>query len=184
MSTPSTEPVPSFAVEEATLADIHAAYTSGRATARAVMQAHLDRIDAYEPPRRRTRAIIVTNPNALNEADALDAVLRQSGKTRDPLHGTPVNPCKRRLLGRHRRWTQQASGSSGWAPTPGDRFATPHPTMRWSGFARAGRSSPGPRRALPFKPAERRPLLFQVTAPPRHALVCLRPNAFPLNCPF
>jgi amidase len=35
-----------FPVEEATIADIEAAYLSGRTTARAVTQAHLDRIAA------------------------------------------------------------------------------------------------------------------------------------------
>src|ERR1700678_2997137 len=37
-----------FPVEEATIADIEAAYMSGRTTARAVTQAHLDRIAAYD----------------------------------------------------------------------------------------------------------------------------------------
>src|SRR5205809_314684 len=37
-----------IAVEEATIADLHAAYTSGRATVRGVLEAYLDRIAAYD----------------------------------------------------------------------------------------------------------------------------------------
>ena len=37
-----------FSVEEATISDLHAAYLAGRTTTRAVIQAHLDRIAAYD----------------------------------------------------------------------------------------------------------------------------------------
>lgn len=37
-----------FPVEEASIAGLEAAYLSGRTTARAVMQAHLERIAAYD----------------------------------------------------------------------------------------------------------------------------------------
>ena len=37
-----------FPIEEATIAGLHAAYVSGRATAASVCRAHLDRIAAYD----------------------------------------------------------------------------------------------------------------------------------------
>jgi Asp-tRNA(Asn)/Glu-tRNA(Gln) amidotransferase A subunit family amidase len=39
---------PPFPIEETTIAALHAAYLSGRATAVSVCQAHLDRIAAYD----------------------------------------------------------------------------------------------------------------------------------------
>jgi Asp-tRNA(Asn)/Glu-tRNA(Gln) amidotransferase A subunit family amidase len=79
-----------FAVEEATIASIHAAYREGRASAVSVTQAHLDRIAAYDRKGPALAAIIVTNPHALAEAAALDAQLAATGKMVGPLHGIPV----------------------------------------------------------------------------------------------
>src|ERR1700712_2096391 len=79
-----------FAVEEATIAAIHAAYRDGRATARSVTQAHLDRVVAYDRKGPALGAIIVTNPQALADAAALDAQLQATGRLVGPLHGIPV----------------------------------------------------------------------------------------------
>lgn len=79
-----------FAVEEATIADIHAAFREGRTTARAVTQAHLDRIAAYDRRGPAIGAIILTNPKALEEAEACDAEFRRIGEISRPLHGIPV----------------------------------------------------------------------------------------------
>ena len=68
-----TEPTTRVAVEEATIADLHAAYTSGRATVRGVMQAYLDRIAAYDKKGPALGLVIALNDRALEEADALDA---------------------------------------------------------------------------------------------------------------
>ncbi|HEX3973463.1 MAG TPA: amidase family protein [Stellaceae bacterium] len=81
---------PAFAIEEATIAAIHAAYRSGQVTARAVTQAHLDRIAAYDRKGPSLGLIIVTNPEALAEADALDAHWQQTRTFRGKLHGIPV----------------------------------------------------------------------------------------------
>ncbi len=62
-----------FPVEEATIADLHAAYRDGRATVRQVVAAHLARIDAYDQRGPVLNSIINLNPAALAEADALDA---------------------------------------------------------------------------------------------------------------
>jgi Asp-tRNA(Asn)/Glu-tRNA(Gln) amidotransferase A subunit family amidase len=79
-----------FPIEETTIATLHAAYVSGRATAVSVCQAHLDRIVAYDRKGPALGAIIINNPDALADAAALDAVLGSSGKLVGPLHGIPV----------------------------------------------------------------------------------------------
>jgi amidase len=77
-------------IEEATVADIHAAYTSGELTAHQVVAAYLARIEAYDKQGPYINSIINLNPNALAEADALDAKLKSTGKLSGPLHGVPV----------------------------------------------------------------------------------------------
>ena len=81
-----------FEVAEATIADIHAAYLSGRATARDVTQAYLDRIAACDKKGPALGLVISVNPRALDEADALDAALKATGKLTGPMHGIPVLP--------------------------------------------------------------------------------------------
>jgi len=79
-----------FPIEETTIATLHAAYVSGRATAVSVCQAHLDRIAAYDRKGPALGAIIINNPDALADAAALDAELESTGKLVGPLHGVPV----------------------------------------------------------------------------------------------
>jgi amidase len=79
-----------IAVEEATIADLHAAYTSGRATVRGVMQAYLDRIAAYDKKGPSLGLVIAVNDHALEEADELDAAMASSGGLVGPMHGIPV----------------------------------------------------------------------------------------------
>ena len=78
-----------FAVVEATIADIHAAYRSGSLTARQLVEAYLERIEAYDKKGPAINALISLNPRALDEADRLDAAYRASGPV-GPLHGIPV----------------------------------------------------------------------------------------------
>ena len=78
-----------FALLEATLDDIHAAYTAGTLTARQLVQRYLDRIEAYDKKGPALNAIITINPEALKDADRLDAAFRKSGLT-GPLHGIPI----------------------------------------------------------------------------------------------
>jgi amidase len=77
-------------VVEASIADLQAAYLSGRITAHAIAQAHLDRIAAYDKRGPLINALITVNSQALAEADRLDAFLKTSGKPVGPLHGVPV----------------------------------------------------------------------------------------------
>jgi Asp-tRNA(Asn)/Glu-tRNA(Gln) amidotransferase A subunit family amidase len=80
----------SVAVEEATIANIHDAYTAGTVTVREIVQAHLDRIVAYDRKGPALGAVILTNPDALADADKLDDYWRRCGKMVGPLHGIPV----------------------------------------------------------------------------------------------
>jgi Asp-tRNA(Asn)/Glu-tRNA(Gln) amidotransferase A subunit family amidase len=79
----------SFRLEEATVADIHAAFRAGRLTARQLVQMYLDRIDAIDKTGPKLNSIISINSKALEEADRLDAAFKRSGLV-GPLHGIPV----------------------------------------------------------------------------------------------
>src|SRR3989338_5177415 len=78
-----------FNVVETTIADIHAAYQSGRLSARQLVQLYLDRIDAYDKRGPAINALISLNPRALEEAGRLDAAFKTSGFV-GPLHGIPI----------------------------------------------------------------------------------------------
>jgi len=78
---PAPAPIP---VVELTIADLHTALTEGRTTCRMVVQAHLNRIEAYED---RINAVTVTNPRALARADSLDALLAAGGVMGTPAAG-------------------------------------------------------------------------------------------------
>jgi Asp-tRNA(Asn)/Glu-tRNA(Gln) amidotransferase A subunit family amidase len=79
-----------FPVEEISIEQIQAAYLAGRATAREVTQAYLDRIAEYDKHGPHLNSLITVNPKALTEADRLDAALTRDGKLTGPLHGIPV----------------------------------------------------------------------------------------------
>lgn len=79
-----------FPVEEASIAQIQAAYTSGKTTAHEVTQAYLDRIAAYDKRGPYLNSLITVNTHALAEADRLDGLLKSTGKLVGPLHGIPV----------------------------------------------------------------------------------------------
>jgi len=78
-----------FAVEEATIAGIHAAMTARQLTCRALVQAYLRRIDAFDKTGPAINAIVVTNPEALKQADDLDAKFAAGGFV-GPLHCIPT----------------------------------------------------------------------------------------------
>jgi len=79
-----------FQVEEKTIAEIHAAYLSGETKAKAVTQAFLDRIEAYDRRGPALWTIVLTNPKAIEDAQALDDAFAKTGKLTGPLHGIPV----------------------------------------------------------------------------------------------
>ncbi len=76
-------------VEEATIAQIHAAMKNGQTTCRALVEHYLRRIDAYDKNGPALNAIVVVNPGALKEADELDTRFARDGLT-GPLHCVPT----------------------------------------------------------------------------------------------
>lgn len=78
-----------FPVLETSIEAIHAAYKSGKLTARQLVQQYLDRIHAYDQQGPKINSIITLNPTALEEADKLDSQYKKSGLV-GPLHGIPV----------------------------------------------------------------------------------------------
>jgi amidase len=79
---------PKFNVVEATIPQIHEAIRTGRLSCRELVQTYLDRIKAYDRS-TRLNAIVIINPDALADADRLDAEFKRTGRLR-PLHGIPV----------------------------------------------------------------------------------------------
>ncbi len=78
-----------FELHEATVAELQDQMASGERSARSISETYLARIEALNRRGPELRAIIETNPEALEIADALDAE-RASGNVRGPLHGIPV----------------------------------------------------------------------------------------------
>jgi amidase len=78
-----------FPIVESTIDGIQTAFRSGRLTARQLVQGYLDRINAYDKQGPTINAVITINPNALAEADRLDAAFRSSGLV-GPLHGITI----------------------------------------------------------------------------------------------
>ena len=74
-------------VVEATISEVQDAVRDGRTTCRMVVQAHLDRIAAYDEA--TVNAITVLNPNALTRADELDAAVK-AGESLGPLFCVPM----------------------------------------------------------------------------------------------
>jgi amidase len=86
--TPSAQ-APAFRVEEATIAQIHAAMKAGQLTCRALVEQYLRRIEAYDKNGPALNAIVVVNPEALKQADELDRRFVRGGLT-GPLHCIPA----------------------------------------------------------------------------------------------
>ena len=78
-----------FELAEMTVAQLQEGMRNGRLTARRITQAYLSRIQAMDRQGPTLRAVLETNPDALQIADQLDAERRQ-GRVRGPLHGIPV----------------------------------------------------------------------------------------------
>jgi amidase len=80
---------PPFRVEEASISDIHAAFKGGSVTCRRLVEQYHRRIDTFDKNGPGINAIVLTNPEALAQADALDARAKQSGFA-GPLHCIPM----------------------------------------------------------------------------------------------
>jgi amidase len=78
-----------FEVHEQSIEGLQAAQTAGRVTSRGLVESYLARIQAYDQAGPRLNAIVLINPRAREEADALDRERAKQGP-RGPLHGIPV----------------------------------------------------------------------------------------------
>ncbi|WP_353217548.1 amidase family protein [Sandarakinorhabdus sp.] len=76
-------------VTEASITDMQAALASGAVTSRQLVAAYSARIAAYDQSGPTLNSIVMLNPAALAQADALDKE-RASKGPRGPLHGIPV----------------------------------------------------------------------------------------------
>jgi Asp-tRNA(Asn)/Glu-tRNA(Gln) amidotransferase A subunit family amidase len=79
----------SFDVMEKSIEELQQAMQAGAVTSRQLVDAYLQRIDAYDRQGPSLNAIITTNPDARKAADALDAERAARG-ARGPLHGIPI----------------------------------------------------------------------------------------------
>ena len=91
---PAARPQPApeiefFEVLRAVDPGLQAAQTSGRVTSRGLVDSYLARIQAYDQAGPRLNAIVLLNPRARDDADALDRERADKGP-RGPLHGIPV----------------------------------------------------------------------------------------------
>jgi amidase len=82
-------PGPLFEVLEQTILDLQAAQTAGRVTSRGLVESYLARIAAYDQAGPQLNAIVMINPRAKEDADALDRERAAKGP-RGPLHGIPL----------------------------------------------------------------------------------------------
>jgi Asp-tRNA(Asn)/Glu-tRNA(Gln) amidotransferase A subunit family amidase len=83
------QPSPPFEVQEATIAQIHAAMQAKRLTCRSLVDQYLQRIATYDKNGPAINAIIITNGEATRQADELDRRFAQAGLT-GPLHCVPM----------------------------------------------------------------------------------------------
>ncbi|MYD69488.1 MAG: CHRD domain-containing protein [Acidobacteria bacterium] len=80
---------PGFDVMEKSVRELGAALESGEVTSVDLVEGYLARITAFDQQGPSLNAMIALNPNAREEAAALDAE-RVDGTVRGPLHGIPV----------------------------------------------------------------------------------------------
>lgn len=86
---PATHAARSLALDQATIADLNAAFAAGTLTSEQLVQRFLARIEAYDRKGPSIHAVMALNPKALETARALDAERKTKGP-RSPLHGIPV----------------------------------------------------------------------------------------------
>ncbi len=76
-------------LEEATIADLQEAMTSGQTTSQRLTEMYIERIAALDASGPKLRSVIEVNPDALDIARKLDEERRTQG-VRGPLHGIPI----------------------------------------------------------------------------------------------
>ena len=78
-----------FEVYEQSILDLQGAMAAGRVTSRGLVESYLARIQAYDQAGPRLNALVMINPRAREDADAMDRE-RADKRVRGPLHGIPV----------------------------------------------------------------------------------------------
>ena len=131
----------SIEVTEVSIAELRAALESGKTTAVELVQAYLDRIDAYDTPDTATalNAVVVRNPDALSEAQASDA-RRARGETLGPLDGIPYTAKDSYLV----KGLTAASGSPAFADLVAHRDAFTVERLRGAGAICLGKTNMPP----------------------------------------
>ncbi len=86
---PAAQAPPPFEVHEATIAQIHDAMKAGRQTCKALVEQYLRRIDVYDKNGPAINAIVITNPEAVKQAEEMDRRYAQGGPV-GPLHCIPT----------------------------------------------------------------------------------------------
>ncbi|WP_338511988.1 amidase [Pseudomonas trivialis] len=128
-------------VTEVSIAQLRAALESGQTTAVELVKAYLARIDAYDAPHTATalNAVVVRNPDALNEAKASDA-RRAKGETLGPLDGIPYTAKDSYLV----KGLTAASGSPAFARLVAQRDAFTIERLRGGGAICLGKTNMPP----------------------------------------
>jgi amidase len=86
---PAQPAVPPFELEEVTVLQLQEAMTSGRYTARRLVELYAARIEQIDRQGPSLRSVIELNPDAMAIAGRLDAERKATGP-RGPLHGIPI----------------------------------------------------------------------------------------------
>ncbi len=128
-------------VTEVSIAQLRAALESGQTTAVGLVKAYLARIEAYDGPQTATalNAVVVRNPQALEEAEASDA-RRAKGQTLGPLDGIPYTAKDSYLV----KGLTAASGSPAFAKLVAHRDAFTIERLRAGGAICLGKTNMPP----------------------------------------
>jgi amidase len=128
-------------VTEVSIAELRNALASGRTTAVELVQAYLARIDAYDGVDTPTalNAVVVRNPDALDEAKASDE-RRAQGKLLGPLDGIPYTAKDSYLV----KGLTAASGSPAFADLVAQRDAFTIARLRAAGAICLGKTNMPP----------------------------------------
>ena len=78
-----------FELNELTIGDLQKRMASAQDTSKSLVEKYLGRIEALDRQGPTLRSVIETNPDAIADADRLDAE-RKAGKVRGALHGIPI----------------------------------------------------------------------------------------------
>ena len=128
-------------VTEVSIAQLRAALESGQTTSVELVQAYLDRINAYDGPDTPTalNAVVVRNEQAIKEAQASDA-RRAKGETLGPLDGIPYTAKDSYLV----KGLTAASGSPAFAQLIAYRDAFTIERLRAAGAICLGKTNMPP----------------------------------------